>query len=120
MLRTQKKTNTRSNISAHHLRGEERGWKEWTTVAARTERKNRLFQRKPDINLTTFQPRGNKAVAMRYVPVIIHIRRCYVNLYDMIKQWAQVSIHVMYLLNETMKYLTSGSCTPQTSTLATQ
>ena len=89
MLRTQKKKpNTSSNISAHHLRGRrreggERGWKEWLAVAARTERKNTCIQRKPDMNLTTLQPRGNTTVAMHYVPVIIHIRGCYVNLrYD--------------------------------------
>ena len=69
---------------AHHSKGGgeggERGWKEWLTVVARTKRKYRRIQREQDINITTLQPRGNTAVARRFVSVFIHIRGCYVNL----------------------------------------
>ena len=94
-------------------------WKEWLAFAARTERKNTRIQRKPDIDLTTLQRRGNTKVVMRYVPVIIHIRGCYVNLrYDVTVVTSSYSYDVP--LNETMNYLTAESCTPQTSTLVNQ
>ena len=57
---------------------------------------------------------GNTTVVMRYVPVIIHIRGCYVNLqYDATVVKCSYTCDVP--LNETMKYLTPESCTPQTS-----
>ena len=93
MLRTQKKKLRQAQKFSHHLRGGERGVE--GGVERGVERgvegvvngrcsvlnaRNTRTQRKPDINLTTLQPRRNTTVAMCYAPVIMHIRGCYANL----------------------------------------
>ena len=101
MLRTQKKPITSSNVLANHIRGDERGVE--GVINGRCSvlnAKNTRIQRKPDIYLTTLRPRGNTPVAMCCVPVIMHIRGCYVSLkYDVTEVTSSYTCDIPYERN---------------------